>query len=442
MAAYLIRVSEPMPLSKSLEDEGGKADAAADAAEGAASADAEGATESSAGQADGGQEGGGQALYDRGRVVFAESCAHCHSSKLPDDIVGLNEQGCIGPDYLDCWKRFWEHVQTPAFKQQMTEIVLRDDFLDDNFLSSDARVPMYQPLLDWKPQEPITGSVKEQYLERARQRGLMTGALETEICSPIATNAIAGHVWDNFSSQSYKSLPGVGEVELYDPVADTTFQWMTHGGGRGYMRVPSLVSVWSTAPYLHNNEIGTFTGDPSVEGRLAAFDDAIRKMLWPELRPGTIHRTDRVTHLKISPSTLPRIARLALPLRGLLGLGFLVENGTIQVGPIPGPVFEGGRQLRAGTPVNFVANLNAARQDADFGLLGLGRTVLAATEKFKQIHNQNLDEKGASDLLREIVPDLMDKSACPDFIVDRGHYFGTDLSDEDKNALIEYIKTL
>jgi hypothetical protein len=32
-------------------------------------------------------------------------------------------------------------------------------------------------------------------------------------------------------------------------------------------------------------------------------------------------------------------------------------------------------------------------------------------------------------------------SNCPDFEVNRGHDFGTDLSDSDKNALIAFLKT-
>ena len=59
------------------------------------------------------------------------------------------------------------------------------------------------------------------------------------------------------------------------------------GGGRGYYRTASLVSIWATAPLLHNNSVGTFVGDPSVKGRIAAFNDAIRKLLWPA------HATDR-----------------------------------------------------------------------------------------------------------------------------------------------------
>ena len=56
------------------------------------------------------------------------------------------------------------------------------------------------------------------------------------------------------------------------------------GGGPGFYRVPSLVSIWATAPFLHNNSLGLFNNDPSVDGRLDAFDDAIRKLLWPAKR--------------------------------------------------------------------------------------------------------------------------------------------------------------
>ena len=41
--------------------------------------------------------------------------------------------------------------------------------------------------------------------------------LQTNACSPLATNAIGGNIWDNFSSQTYKSLPSVGTVTVHDP---------------------------------------------------------------------------------------------------------------------------------------------------------------------------------------------------------------------------------
>jgi hypothetical protein len=36
---------------------------------------------------------------------------------------------------------------------------------------------------------------------------------------------------------------------------------------------------------------------------------------------------------------------------------------------------------------------------------------------------------------------LMALSKCPDLVVNRGHYFGTNLPDADKLALIEFLKT-
>ena len=32
---------------------------------------------------------------------------------------------------------------------------------------------------------------------------------------------------------------------------------------KAYYRTPTLVSIWATAPYLHNNSVGKYNGDPS-----------------------------------------------------------------------------------------------------------------------------------------------------------------------------------
>jgi hypothetical protein len=51
-------------------------------------------------------------------------------------------------------------------------------------------------------------------------------------------------------------------------------------------------------------------------------------------------------------------------------------------------------------------------------------------------------------VFKGLVPDLLKVNKCPDFVVNRGHYFGTalskegtPLSDDDKWALIEVLKT-
>jgi hypothetical protein len=60
-----------------------------------------------------------------------------------------------------------------------------------------------------------------------------------------------------------------------------------------------------------------------------------------------------------------------------------------------------------------------------------------------EIKLKNLDKAAAKELLkRDVAPALFKASNCPDLIEDHGHYFGTDLVDKDKLALIEYLKTL
>src|SRR5260370_2901477 len=155
---------------------------------------------------------------DRGTIVFAENCARCHSSKLPSPAPGLDPGGCSGPDYLNCWEKYCAWTKTEDFKSKMRGIVIRPDFLHENFLSAEHRVPVT--------------------------------LLQTNACSPLATNAIRDNIWDNFSSETYKQLPSVGSITVYDPFTGEPRQYQMPAGGRGYTRPASLVSIWSTAPFL------------------------------------------------------------------------------------------------------------------------------------------------------------------------------------------------
>ena len=68
------------------------------------------------------------------------------------------------------WDQYWAWTKTDDFKKKMTEMVLADDFLTDNYLSTERRIPVT--------------------------------LLQTNACSPLATNALGGNIWDNFSSQT------------------------------------------------------------------------------------------------------------------------------------------------------------------------------------------------------------------------------------------------
>jgi cytochrome c2 len=351
------------------------------------------------------------AAVQQGKLVFADNCAACHSSKMPDPPASAAlGASCIGPHYLECFNRYWAWTQTDDFHSRMRQIVQADDFLDGNYLSTDARVPVT--------------------------------LLQTNACSPLATNAIGGNIWDNFSSASYKSLPSVGTVTVYDPFTGKPRPYYMPAGGRGYTRVPSLVSLWATAPYLLNNSVGKFEASPSVEARMTSFQDSISQMLWPERRdkdsvlgdkiPGLIDRTTVTSWLRIPTGYLPDALKRA---QAILNLAVpIFDQKGIEIGPIP-----------AGTPVDLLANFDPlAESPRLYDRLAHDKAVVVAV--FKLVHDLRALPKGATDdqarkVFANVGEQLFALSKCPDYVVNRGHYFGTKLSDADKNALIAFLKT-
>ena len=62
------------------------------------------------------------------------------------------------------------------------------------------------------------------------------------------------------------------------------------------------------------------------------------------------------------------------------------------------------------------------------------------TSRTRSLRQQNEFRRSARRRCRHDMKRLLEVNTCPDFIEDKGHYYGHDLSDEDKRALIEYIK--
>jgi hypothetical protein len=378
------------------------------------------------------------ATWARGRDVFADNCARCHSSKQPRPPQGIGIAQGIGPDYLKRFLAWWHWTQTEGFRRPMREMAAKPDFANDNYFSSDARIPV--------------------------------SLLRTNLCSPLASNALAGNIWDNFSSTSYKQLPSVGQVTIQDPFTGNPMVYTMPSGGRGYTRVPSLISLWSTAPFLLNNSVGPFNGDPSVAGRMKVFDASIQQMLWPERRQrdgitpnawGVIDRTTTRSFLFIPSSFVPRLKGLADRQTQEALERLSDKNGNILVGPIP-----------AGIPVNLLASLRPLAESKDPRAIAdhYARIVQLLVRLKSDLLRMN---KGADDAalradFANLRGPLMQLSKCPDFVVNKGHYFGTAmfikngltaderaffpralnketenaLSDADKMALIAYLKSL
>jgi hypothetical protein len=356
------------------------------------------------------------ATLDRGKVVFGEYCARCHSSKIPDLPAEIDLLNHNNKEYLTYWDRYWAYTKTPEFKAKMRAMVQAPDFLTDNYLSTELRVP--------------------------------STLLQTNMCSPVATNAIAGNIWDNFSSTSYKELPSVGTVKVRHPTTGAERDFTLPGGGRGFTRPASLVSLWSTAPFLQNNTLGRFDVRPSVEARMEVFDDAITQLLWPEKRrkdkifgdqtgPGVgwIDRTTQESSLTVAKGFVPR------HLRPLLGIGqrlfpMLVSDAGITIGPIP-----------EGFPVGLLSNADLTGADLPEDSPAQRAHKKKVLQLLKAIKREF---KARRDIFAspEVAGGLLEISKCPDFVVNKGHYFGTQyqpdeapLSDSDKNALIALLKT-
>jgi hypothetical protein len=314
------------------------------------------------------------AVLKRGKIVFADNCAICHSSKQPPNGIS---------------------IESGRYFAWMRAEVLRPDFLQDNYLSTDRRYPITD--------------------------------IGTNACTALASNAIAGHVWDNFSSDTYKHLAPAGAITVLNPIDGSPYRWTLPGGGRGYVRVPSLISIWSSAPFFQNNSLGKFINDPSVAARMPSFEDSIGQLLWPDRRTPEIHRTTDVSYITIPAGYFPDFlqGRLSRNVLGALLPGFYKDD-MIQIGPIP-----------KGTPINLIANIDLSYPDR----LRLLHVLLEARDDLGKINAKHLDERESADLLKSLVPDLLSVSTCPDFVTNRGHTFGAQLGDSDKRALVEFLKT-
>jgi hypothetical protein len=428
-----------------------------------------------------------QTKLKQGREVFARNCIACHSSIQPpsrhEQMAKDTGQmgGKAGDEFFDHdpgqWMRDPRHKDYQDWALRAVEL---PEFWRANYLSTDYRVPV--------------------------------NYVKTNSCRAMATNALTGNMWQDFASDSYRRLPSIGDISFFNPYGEKTpddnavfsprhktKDAPQGGGGPGFYRVPTLVSIWATGPYLHNNSLGTFTGDPSIKGRLEAFDDGIAKLLWKEKRTetvsygvkpeqltadhGLIWRTPQPTYLSIPGIYLPEILRghsavvrdfLArypelraipqayrpLPTAALLLVAFLVlwfarshwvrrlgylsivlgfvvggviyflagGLGGLTIGPIP-----------KGTPVGLLANVNP---DADPKVLE--QSLATIRDAFTEIGPTNADEKRQQEIMKtRVAPALLAVSKCPDLVMDRGHYFPwfADMTDSDKKALIELLKT-
>ncbi|MBI5461185.1 MAG: cytochrome c [Gammaproteobacteria bacterium] len=331
----------------------------------------------------------GSGAVTRGKTVFAENCARCHSSQ---------GEPFAGRDF-----------------RALADNGLRADWLGNDVPTLASEVGTFR-------------------------------------CRSLHSNHTAGHVWQEFASETYRARPA--DPNNPDP----------NGGGRGYYRNISLVNLWAHAPFLHNNALGpelcgwggvgsyefyrnTYVDadgkqlatapacwpyDPSVEGRFALYKASMRELLNPDARPPKITKLNQDIVIDIGPKLWDgaeeqRVYGLTLRVPAGTNAGLL---GNFQHKPFIVDL------VRSKTrPEELEAQLietYGAEQ---------GRAIAGA---LRDIANQVIDDPSQFlAAVKQRLPLLIKAySSCTADIENAGHEFGRDLSDADKQALTAFLATL
>ena len=117
------------------------------------------------------------------------------------------------------------------------------------------------------------------------------------------------------------------------------------------------------------------------------------------------------------------------------------SEGDIKIGPIP-----------KGTPLDLLGNLDVLSDSTDpaesAAHAAKVAALLAQLKHDLDVLGPNATDDEARKVFDPLGRRLFELSKCPDYVVNRGHYFGTDkfpeepaLNDDDKRALIEFLKT-
>lgn len=302
-----------------------------------------------------------EALVPEGRTVYSRECARCHSSKVPPDAISIDKnalekfyEGHIFGREQDWKTELGAYADSEKFKASSLKNGVPKQFADDAVFGQ-----------DWLGNDELTPHHE----------------VGTNRCRSLHSNHMEGQVWEEFSSETYKARPHTGKiprvVNPLIPIRGGNEAWIdgdeNPGGGTGYYRNVSLLSIWSHAPFLHNNMLGNLRRLPdgsidyTVKGRVAMFEESMAQLLMSDDINATPHREP----------IIPRVPQdTKLP----------TKIGGTPIIPVD-----------AGSPIAEMGNTN---------------------------------------------PHAPIYMQCSDYVVNKGHQFGVDLSLQQKLALVEFMKTL
>lgn len=369
-------------------------------------------------------------LVEHGKGVFAQNCAQCHSSQNTNRNDLSASEDFQGVDFA-------------------AKGILKD---------SNERIG-----IDWLGNDKSTP----------------VDLVGTYQCRALHSNHLKGHIWEEFSSETYKKKTPV--------VSNLRTERLK--GGRGYYRNISLLNLWAHAPFMHNNALGpeicgyernlkfnpwrnTVEGlqtgpqkytcesyfDPSVEGRLKLYEQSMDELLTPSAnRRKKVAKTDEVIRMPLAvklslfnytkpvylefPVGIPVNKVTSFDIKGfsadLMGALEVYEKWVTAQEPQK-------KAMKDQYDKYWLDKMNGDSAAAN----ELITTSLESFETFKQMLSpgvqKNLEEylavikSGANDRLSTYAKYYIN---CDAYYENLGHDFGTTLPEKDKNALKAFLAT-
>ena len=276
----------------------------------------------------------------------------------------------------------------------------------------------------------------------------------TNAARALHSNHMTTRVWDQYASREVQARP-----------ADPKLMEVMKGGGRGYYRPPSLLSVWAYAPLMLNNAMGPevcgkpsneklnfysspyvdkddkplanpppcVPFDPSVEGRYRLFKQSIDQLLYPNKRLRKVNLADDDIIIDIAPKVEIRDITASFSIKLPKGLPVVLINSLRYKDLLQDIVL--AQRDPARLKAKYDGILNAAR----FAQLTRGLDDLRVRLSANRGGQFTLDitqPKASADFIQAFYSNLLGR------VENTGHTFGQDLSERDKRALIAFLATL
>jgi hypothetical protein len=303
--------------------------------------------------------------------------------------------------------------------------------------------------VDFRAVDPQDPTLRLDFL--SHERPVLASRVGTYAGRAMHSNHMASRIWDQYAS-----------FTLHERPVDPARKEVMKGGGRGYYRPPSLLSVWAYAPFMHNNAIGPevcgkpsnrnsdfysspyvdsnvkpvanspecLPYDASVEGRHRLFKASMEELLNPARRTPKVNLVDEDIIVDIAPNVKIGDIEGGLSIKLPKGSPAILLN-SLRVKDLIQDI-----ALSRRDQATFEAKYRDVLTTGQFNELKDGLDRLHATLTATRGHFTLDITQTQGDFIQKYYSNVLDR------VENAGHRFGEGLSEREKQALIAFLATL